>query len=108
LKIADFDISYISGSGSNILSKVSKGYRAPEIARGVCSKPVAADIYSAGIILFIWKTNGFIPFSEDKLFRGVNFHELMKKEDPKFWDYHCKFQKKKIQVSWILISKSFI
>lgn len=94
LKIADFDISYIEGTGSNILSRGSKGYRAPEIAKGVCARPAASDIYSAGIILFILKTNGFIPFSEDKLFRGINFYDLMKKEDPKFWDFHCLYQKK--------------
>jgi len=93
LKIADFDISHIKGQGS-ISSRGTKCYRAPELARGACSNPASADIYSAAIILFIFKSNGYIPYTEEKHPSGIDLYPLMKHEDPKFWEHHSRFQKK--------------
>jgi serine/threonine protein kinase len=93
LKITDFDISYIKDEGT-ITSRGTKCYRAPELARGRCVKPAQADIYSAGVVLFNLKSSGFIPYSEEKSSRGVDFYPLLKEENPKFWDFHCLYQKK--------------
>jgi len=92
LKIADFDISYIKGQGT-ISSRGTKCYRAPELARGACSNPASADIYSSAIILFIFMSNGYIPYTEEKSPSGVDLYPLLKQEDPKFWEHHTRFQK---------------
>jgi len=94
LKIADFDISYIKEEGSMITSRGTKCYRAPELARGRCAQPELADVFSAGVLLFNLKTGGFIPYSEEKSSRGVDFYPLLKEESPKFWEFHCLYQKK--------------
>jgi serine/threonine protein kinase len=65
LKIADFDLSYIKNEGK-IVSKGTKDYRPPEIINSTCMDPAAADVYSAGVLLFIFVTNGFLPYSEGK------------------------------------------
>jgi len=93
LKIADFDISHVKGTGK-ISSRGTKCYRAPDLARGACSNPASADIYSAGIILFILKSNGFIPYTEEKNIHGIDLYPLLRNEDPLFWEYHTKFQKR--------------
>src|SRR5690606_5457236 len=62
LKIADFDLSYICGDDS-IRGKGTINFRAPEIKDYECKKPFAADIYSAGIILFALMF-GYLPYDE--------------------------------------------
>ena len=47
-----------------ITTKGTQNYRAPEITKGSCVDPYAADIYSAGVILFLLKTGGRIAFNE--------------------------------------------
>ena len=64
LKIADFDMSYMVGD-DKVITKGTKYYRAPELRSGKCRNGVAADVYSAGIILFALKTGGVIPYFED-------------------------------------------
>jgi len=63
LKITDFDLSYMSEDGQ-VVTKGTKNYRAPEIIEGSCTDPYAADIYSAGVILYLLKTGGKIAFTE--------------------------------------------
>jgi len=75
LKITDFDNSYVSGD-IMIISRGTKFYRAPEIYKNECEDPMAADIYSAGIILFVMMT-GHFPHAKDeadlaKLLHGEN------------------------------------
>jgi len=65
LKLADFDLSYIYGDGK-VKTRGTKNFRAPEMYNGTCTNPKAADVYSAGIILFLFKTEGLVPYKEDE------------------------------------------
>lgn len=93
LKIADFDLSQFAGD-SKIISHGTKFYRAPELSLKNCKDTFAADIYSAGIVLFTMKSHGVLPHAENNLISGVNFSQLLHTGDPKFWKEHCKVQKK--------------
>lgn len=102
LKIADFDLSYIEGD-PQIISRGTKNYRAPELIQGRCRNPNAADIYSAGILLFLFKSKGVLPHAENNLISGVNYSQLLHNNDPQFWIQHCRVQKKE----WAYFEKDF-
>lgn len=94
LKIADFDTAY-RPSDTCIRSRGTKNYRAPELRKILPTEYKKADIYSAGIILFIL-TTGFHPYIEDKPICGYDLEGLLWKEDPTlFWnaqkDLHKRF-----------------
>jgi serine/threonine protein kinase len=93
LKIADFDLSYFVGD-DKLLSRGTKFYRAPELIQGRCTNTQAADIYSAGIILFTLKTRGMLPHAEDNRVGGVDFAGLLYTHNAEFWNKHCEIQKK--------------
>lgn len=98
LKIADFDLSHVKGD-AKILSRGTKFYRGPELwksnaTRGDLKLPFAADIYSAGIILFIMKTGGIYPHSEDTTFEGLDLADLMHNKNAEFWKKHAEIQEK--------------
>jgi len=65
LKIIDFDHAQPI-SDNCITSGGTKGYRAPEVRTGDCKDLVAADIFSAGIILFAFKHNEFLFLENDE------------------------------------------
>jgi serine/threonine protein kinase len=92
LKIADFDLSYMTGD-EEVLARGTKCYRCPEFIRGRCVNFIAADIYSAGIILFILKSGGLMPHSENNLVKGIDFYDLLYTNHSKFWEKHQQFQK---------------
>lgn len=60
LKICDFDLSYLEGD-EKIKSNGTKYFRAPELFFNHCSNTKKADIFSAGILLFILKSGGILP-----------------------------------------------
>lgn len=91
LKIADFDLSYVKGD-PNILTKGSKYYRAPELINDRGHVDKSADVYSAGIILFVMKCRGLVPHTEDKCYRGINFLELLNTDPEEFFDSHQVLQ----------------
>jgi len=98
LKIADFDLSHVKGD-EKILSRGTKFYRGPELfgsnlTRGDLKLPYAADIYSAGIILFILKSGGIYPHSEDAAFEGLNLADMMHNKNDVFWSKHIEIQGK--------------
>ena len=93
LKIADFDQAYVNNQGK-VTTKGTVCYRAPELIRGDCEIPEAADIYSAGIILFLFKTGGVLPQSENQKYKDVDLFELMCNDHRSFWEMHCEIQKK--------------
>jgi len=64
LKLVDFDLSYLAEDGK-VKTRGTKNFRAPEMFKGTCENPQAADIYSAGILLFLMKTSGLVPYQED-------------------------------------------
>lgn len=86
LKISDFDSSF-KKNDTYIVSRGTKCYRSPEIRDGSCKDPYAADIYSAGVIIFTLKT-GCFPYLEDTTVEGIDLYDLMSKEDPEFWLVH--------------------
>lgn len=67
-------------------------YRAPEIKTGCCKDLAAADIYSAGVVLFALKSNGHFPFLEDNP-AGLPEHneKNSKNGDEAFWEHHTIF-----------------
>jgi serine/threonine protein kinase len=93
LKIADFDLSYVAGD-AQILSRGTKFYRPTEVIQGRCQNTQAADIYSAGIILFTLMTRGMLPHAEDSRVAGIDFAGLLYTQNQEFWNKHCEIQKK--------------
>jgi serine/threonine protein kinase len=85
LKIIDFDQSTIRGEIST-RAKGTKGYRSPELTVGKCNNPMASDIYSVGIVLFLLKF-GFFPYNEDPADReGYKLYELLATQNHSYWD----------------------
>jgi len=93
LKITDFDLSYLEGD-DEIKGSGTKFYRAPELVFNTNIKPKAADIFSAGILLFMFKCRGQLPQTENIAYKGKNLFELMQNDDEEFWHIHCELQKK--------------
>ena len=94
LKVADFDLSYMSGD-SKILTKGSRFYRAPELKAAQCTNGPAADIYAAGIILFVLKSGGIIPHTEECVSGEVDLYNLLNNDPKAFFKEHCEIQEKK-------------
>ena len=91
LKIADFDSSYRGGE-SPIRSKGTRNYRAPEVKCVQTRNPPAADVYSAGICLFVMRTDCF-AYIENETINGYDLAELMYEGTEEFWDAHKKILK---------------
>ena len=91
LKIADFDLSYFA-QDSRIISYGTEFFRAPELKSGWCRNPAAADVYAAGILLFVLKCNGVIPHAEDNLCEGINLFELLESNPEEFFEQHMEIQ----------------
>jgi len=89
LKIIDFDCAY-KKHDLFVISRGTKNYRAPEIIRNRCKKPMSADIFSAGIILFTLKYAN-LPYIENTLVEGVNLKYLMDTKSERFWKFHQRF-----------------
>lgn len=92
LKIADFDQAYIKGQ-SQLHGQGTQSYRAPELVKNKCQVPEAADIYSAGIILFLLKCGGVLPYSEEDE-SGMAMFNMMVRKSESFWETHCCIQKR--------------
>jgi len=93
LKIADFDQAHIKEQ-ETVYTKGTVCYRAPELILSCCKNPEASDIYSAGIILFLFKSGGVLPHSEHQKFRGLDLFDLLNNNKGMFWEKHCEIQKK--------------
>jgi len=93
LKVADFDMAYLEGD-DEIKGSGTKYYRAPELLSGKIFDPKAADIFSAGIILFLLKSGGQLPQTEEIAFKGKNLWEMMQSDVKKFWEFQCEIQNK--------------
>jgi len=90
LKIVDFDMSYMKGD-KKISGQGTKYFRAPEIIEGSCEIPDAADIYSAGIILFVLKT-GALPHYENEDLGRISLYQLLQNNPGYFWKCHSMIQ----------------
>jgi serine/threonine protein kinase len=89
LKITDFDLSYLNEDGA-VKTKGTKNFRAPELLARTCKNPQSSDIYSAGIMLFLFKTMGNLPYLEVQPSKGVDMAELKIKDPNQFWEKHCQ------------------
>jgi len=90
LKIADFDASFMP-EDRKVETKGSMYYRAPEMIEGNCYNPQAADVYSLGIILFLLKTDGRLPFDERGFVGDVDMRRLLRTNKNMFWRKQCEF-----------------
>jgi serine/threonine protein kinase len=86
LKISDFDHALLEGD-CFVTTGGTDSFRAPEIMKGECLSPTAADIYSAGIILFCMRC-GAVPYLEGGLVSGKDVFELMCEKNDLFWKIH--------------------
>lgn len=83
LKITDFDVACVTDD-SYTIGRGTKNYRCPELREETCYDPYAADVYSAGIILFVLLT-GCFPYLEDTIVEGYNLSKLLDEESPLYW-----------------------
>jgi len=84
LKITDFEMSYVKGD-IRIQSRGTPQYRAPEVRENCCHDPMAADIYSMGIVLFLMMTKYF-PQMENLRVCNLDLYSLLHGDDPvSYW-----------------------
>lgn len=90
LKIIDFDQAQRI-TDTKLTSGGTKAFRAPEVIDGSCSNFKAADIYSAGIILFAMKTQR-APFAErvtkdgEEKVTKLEFYTEFIRKNKAFWE----------------------
>jgi len=94
LKISDFDQSQKFGD-KKVKCRGTACYRAPEILNKTCVNPRPADIYSAGIILFMMQSQGVLPHLEGQTYKGVDLFDILGKNPKLFWEKHCEFHREK-------------
>jgi len=92
LRIIDFDFSRISNSDENLaMPRGTKDYRAPELISGNIFNFEACDVFSLGVVLFVIKTGGKMPFLEDHAGAGIpNLVKLIEENPEEFWNFHSK------------------
>jgi serine/threonine protein kinase len=83
LKIGDFDISKHENE-AEYLSKGTRNYRPPEIIDETCQDAYKADIFSVGVIFFLFVTRAF-PYSETKLVRSHDLFDILIKRKDTYW-----------------------
>lgn len=95
LKIADFDQSQLFEE-KKLLFRGSPSFRAPEVLDGTCSSFCAADLYSIGVILYIFATGDF-PFIEKEEGSGYNLlhYDLFLSNNEAFWELRVGQRKDK-------------
>jgi len=90
LKIIDFDQAQKT-TDKRITSGSTRGFRAPEVINGSCQNLVAADIYSAGVLLYAFKAQEY-PFVEmtvtDQGHEAVTlkYYSTFIRNNKKFWE----------------------
>jgi len=87
LKITDFDCSYMKDD-MFLMGKGTNNFRAPEVIKGKCRNPKAADIYSLGMILFVMMT-GSLCYLEDSKVKGHDLYAMVLDQNEKFWQTHA-------------------
>lgn len=96
LKIIDFDLA-CTKQDKYITSRGTRNHRAPELLSGKIKSLKSCDVYSLGIILFLLKSGGVLPFkelsdAEDEDEILVNLHKHLDEDPKKFWEIHCELQ----------------
>jgi Serine/threonine protein kinase len=85
LKIANFTNAYSIGDVF-IQDKNSNNYRAPELQLQNFKAPAVADVYAAGIILFLMKSGGHFPFASTN--GNIDMFSLLHNDPETFWNLH--------------------
>lgn len=85
LKIIDFDQAQ-STKDEVITSGGTVCYRAPEVIDGSCSEMTAADVFSAGVLLYAFLARQF-PWTEkeDPTYTNVNSYDTFVHNNDHFW-----------------------
>jgi serine/threonine protein kinase len=83
LKLTDLDLS-CKKDDEKTYGAGSHHFRAPELIERNCKNPEAADIYSAGIMLFMMRL-GHLPYLENEKVRGYDLYNLMFNDPVAFW-----------------------
>jgi len=99
LKIADFDVAQ-NVNDDVLFSQGTENYRAPEILMEDCQNYQAADVYSAGICLFVLlaKTFPFLEAGSQYSNEFQNYKRFIVNPE-KFWNRMERFLKNKIHFS---------
>jgi len=92
LKITDFDLSFKKGD-SSLSGKGTIEFRAPEVKNKTCKNTEAADVYSAGIVLFVLKV-GYLPYLEEQSILDFDMLDLMLNCPENFWLAHAEIDQK--------------
>lgn len=95
LKVIDFDLSCRKDTPNSVISKGTIHYRAPELLAKDILCVEECDVYSAGILLFTFMSNGILPYMElENSSIGYELAKLLKNNSELFWAKHCKIQSK--------------
>lgn len=96
LKITDFEQSQTKGDEA-LFAKGTNSYRSPELKKRECKNLFAADIYSAGVVLFCFKTRQFPFFESDAKGDqpGEIFNSLFVNNNVEYWENKAKTLHKK-------------
>jgi len=97
LKIANFHVAH-EKTDMELYFGGAENYTAPELLKNECEDPEAADIYSAGIILFVLKTGNF-PYIKGSRVEGYDLEELLRNREDLFWQAHKQINKKQGNLS---------
>lgn len=92
LKITDFDQSQ-ELKDSCLKARGTAFYRAPEILEDKCKNFVAADVYSAGIVLFAMKAGEFPFYERDD--KKLIHYDLFVSDNGAFWENKVSSRKNK-------------
>ena len=86
LKIIDFDHAQRT-TDKKLTSAGTKGFRAPEVIDNRCNNLLAADVYSAGVILYAFRSREY-PFLDTKTEKGnlLKFYSKFMKDNQLFWE----------------------
>lgn len=90
LKIADFGLSFVASSARDICATScgTQSYMAPEVVAHAEYDGAKADVWSAGIVLFIM-LSGNPPLGKAQ--RGDWWYDRIRKnQHRRFWDYHLQ------------------
>ena len=95
LKIADFDCSVMMAHDQDkVYTAGTLYYRAPEIISSTCQDARAADLYSSAVVLFLFKSGGYLPHLEQEMYEDFDLLDLLNNNNNAFWQKHCKIQTK--------------
>lgn len=74
LKLGGFKCVYLSTDEK--MFPGTRNYRSPEVREGRCKDPIASDIYSAGVVLFVMMF-GLFPYDEENYEEGIDMQDML-------------------------------